>query len=119
MVMAVWCKVFELEFAGVGCDNPMQIVTAVWCASNLKKMRQTAITICRGLSHPTRSLSRIVCRGQEGPKDSKDTLRPDFQVNTRPRIFFKANVTTKKTKIQEDSCKEIQVYLINLRLFLS
>ncbi len=48
----------------------------------LKKVCQTAITICRELSHPTRSLSRIVCRGQEGPKGSKGTLRPDFQANT-------------------------------------
>ncbi len=32
---------------------------------------QTAITICRGLSHPTRSLSRIVCRGQQHPKAEK------------------------------------------------
>ncbi len=29
-------------------------------------------------------IHRIVCRGQEGPKGSKGTLRPDFQVNTRP-----------------------------------
>jgi hypothetical protein len=31
----------------------------------------------------------VVCRGQERPKIRKDTLRPDFQSNTRPRIFFK------------------------------
>ncbi len=43
---------------------------------------QTAITIGRGLSHSTRSLSRIVCKGQEHPKDSKGTLRPDFQAST-------------------------------------
>ena len=56
--------------------------------SNLKKMRQTARTICSGLPpHPTRSLSRIVCRGLQGPKGSKGTLRPDFQANIRPRIF--------------------------------
>jgi hypothetical protein len=63
----------------VGCDSLLQIVMAVWLASNLKKVHPMAITICRGLSHPTRSLSRIVCRGQEGPKGSKGTLRPDFQ----------------------------------------
>jgi hypothetical protein len=39
------------------------------------------------LSHLTRSLSKIVCRGQEGPTYSNDTLRPDFQANSRPRIF--------------------------------
>ncbi len=41
-------------------------------------------------SHPTRFLSRIVCRGQEGPKGRKGgTLRPDFQANTKSRIFLK------------------------------
>ncbi len=57
-------------------------------------MRQIAITIFRGLSHPTRSLSRIVSREQEGAKGSKGTLRPDFEANTRPRIFLKVIVTT-------------------------
>jgi hypothetical protein len=37
-------------------------------ASNFKKMQQ---------------------KGQEDPKSSTDTLRPDFQANTRPRIFLK------------------------------
>jgi hypothetical protein len=45
----------------------------------LKKVRQTAITICSGLLHPTLSHSRIVCRGWEGPKGSRFTLRPAFQ----------------------------------------
>ncbi len=67
---------------------------------------ETAITIGRGLSHPTRSLSRIVCRGQEHPKGSKGTLRPDFQARTRTRIFLKSQC---HHKIQGDSCKEIQV----------
>jgi hypothetical protein len=44
---------------------------------------------CSRLSHLTRSLSRIVCKGQERPKGSKDTLRPDFHANTRSRIFCK------------------------------
>jgi hypothetical protein len=39
-----------------------------------KKVRQIAITICIKLPNPTRSLSRIVRRGQEGPKGSKDTF---------------------------------------------
>jgi hypothetical protein len=46
--------------------------------------RQTDVIIGRGLSHPTRSLSKIVCRGQEDPIVSKGILRPDFQANTRP-----------------------------------
>ncbi len=85
----------------VGCDSSLQIVMAVWrlvwiqtfwvgCDSPLLTImvRQKAIIICRGLSHPTRSLSRIFCRGQERPKGRKGTLRPDFQANTRLRIFF-------------------------------
>ncbi len=31
-------------------------------------------------------------------KGSKGTLRPDFQASTRPRLFFKANVTTRYRK---------------------
>ncbi len=34
-----------------------------------------AITICSGLPNPSRSLSSIVCRGQEGPKGSKDIYK--------------------------------------------
>ncbi len=49
------------------------------------------------ITHTTRSLSRIVCIGQEGPKGSKGTLRPDFQANTRPRIK-KANITARYRK---------------------
>jgi hypothetical protein len=44
--------------------NAMQIAMAVWRDSNLKKVHETIFTICRGLLHPTRSLSWIVCRGQ-------------------------------------------------------
>ncbi len=88
IVMAVWHTFFESEFSGSGgCDNPLLTKTDIWHVSNLNK--KCAITICRGLSHLTRSLSRIVCRGQAGPKVSKSTLRPDFQPNKvlRSRIF--------------------------------
>jgi hypothetical protein len=77
----------------VRCDSPLQIVMAIWRALYFKKVRLTAITTCKGLTHPTRSPSRSVCRVQEGPKGSKGTLRPDFQANFRPRIFLKANVS--------------------------
>ncbi len=70
------------------------------------KVRQTVFIICRRLSHLTRSLSRIVCRGQEGPKGSKVTLRPNFQANTWPRIFFKSQF---HHKIQEGGCKKNKV----------
>jgi hypothetical protein len=66
----------------------------------LKKMREKAITISSQLSHPTRSLSRIVCRWQEG---SKDTLRPGFQANTWLMIFF----SQCRFQKQEGGCKEI------------
>jgi hypothetical protein len=78
----------------VDCDRPLLTIM----------VRQTAISICRRLSHPTRSLSRKVCRGQEGPRGRKGILRPDFQANTRPRIFFKSQC---HYKIQKDSCEEI------------
>jgi hypothetical protein len=66
----------------VGYNSPLQIIMAVCCASNFKKVCQTAITFCIGLPHPTKSLSRIVSRRQEGHKGSKGTLRPDIQANT-------------------------------------
>jgi hypothetical protein len=69
----VWIQTFW-----VGCDSPL--LNKLVC--------QMAITICRGLSHPTSSLNRIVCGVQERPKGRKGTLRPDLQANTRPRIFF-------------------------------
>ena len=64
----------------------------------LKPNKFGEITICRGLSHPSRLLIIIVCRGQERPKGRKGTLRPEFQANTRPRIFYKANVTPRYRK---------------------
>jgi hypothetical protein len=76
---------------------------AVLRVSIFKKVRQKVILICNGLAHPTRSLSRIACRGQEGPKGSKDTLRPDFQANTILRIFIKSQC---HHKIKEGDCKE-------------
>ncbi len=82
-----------MEFAGAGRDSPRQRVMAVWCASNLKKSAPNGHYY----------LQRAV------PKYSKGTLRPDFQVNTRHRFFFKANVTTRyrKTVVR----KSIQVLL--------
>jgi hypothetical protein len=36
------------------------------------------ISICSGLPNPTRSLNKIVCRGQEGLQGSKGILKPDI-----------------------------------------
>ncbi len=94
--MSVWCPCFWIWTSWVGHESSLQILMGVCRASNLKKGHQTAIS--RGMSHQTRSLSRIVCRGQEGTKGSKGTLRPDFQANIKSRIFFKANVTTRNRK---------------------
>jgi hypothetical protein len=52
--------------------------------------------------------------GQEGTKGSKGTQRPDFQANTRPRIFFKKPMSP---KIQEGGCKE-NPGIVSLRQFL-
>ncbi len=62
--------------------GPLQIFKKVYHLAN------ATVSPCSRLSHPTRSPSRIVCRGLEHPKCSKHTVRPDFQANTRPRIFF-------------------------------
>ncbi len=64
-VMAVWPLFVWIQTFWIGCDSPLLTII----------VRQKAITICRGLSHPTRSLSRIVCRGQERPKGKIGTLR--------------------------------------------
>jgi hypothetical protein len=45
----------------VGCVSLLLSIMARF------KLKKTAITICSGLSHPTRSLSRIVCREKEHP----------------------------------------------------
>jgi hypothetical protein len=39
----------------------------------------------------------VVCRGQERPTVRKGTLMPDFQANTRPRIFFKKAISPQDT----------------------
>ncbi len=77
----------------------MQTIMAVLRALNLKKVRQTAISICSGLPHPTSYRSRIVCRGQEGPKSSKGTLRHLIsRLMYLIYAFLKANVTTRNRK---------------------
>ncbi len=97
----------------VGCDSPLQIVMAVWhfvsiqtfwvgCDSPLPTImvHQTTITFCRGLSQPTRSLSRIVCRGQGGGSTLKAEKAFPGLIS-RPILdlgFFKANVTTRYRK---------------------
>ncbi len=58
-------------------------------------------------TRPDHSAEYIVCRGQEGTKGSQGTLRPDFQSDTRPKIFFIESQC--HHKIQKDSWKKIQV----------
>ncbi len=58
-------------------------------------------------TRPDHSAEYIVCRGQEGTKGNQGTLRPDFQSNTRPKIFFIESQC--HHKIQKDSWKKIQV----------
>jgi hypothetical protein len=62
--MAISCIIFEFELAALGAHVRKP---AVWCTSNKKKVLQTAINFCNALPHLSRSLSRIICRGQEGP----------------------------------------------------
>ncbi len=87
MAVAIFLK-FDLAGSGVTACFKLQIK---------KKVRQTAFTFCSGMPHPTRSLNRIVCRGQEGLKAVKTLLG----VISRPILdlcYFKANVTTRNTK---------------------
>jgi hypothetical protein len=65
--MAVWRTILKFEFSGPGVAAH-GILLWLFGALNFKKARRTATTICSGLSQLTRSLSRIVYRGQEGPK---------------------------------------------------
>ncbi len=59
----------------------LKLLRRVWqpSADNKVMVCQKAITICRGLSHLSRSFSRIVSRGQEHPKGRQGTSRPDIQ----------------------------------------
>jgi hypothetical protein len=100
IVTIVWHTFFKIWTSWVGCDSPLLKKIAVWRISNLKKWGHTAITIFRVLSYPIRSLSRIVCRGQERPKASKGMFRPDFQANIRPTIFFKMPMSPQDTRRQ-------------------
>jgi hypothetical protein len=61
---------------------------------SFKKACQKAIAFCSGQLHLTRSLSRIVCRWQEGPKGSKGTLRSDSKQIVDLGFFLNAKVTT-------------------------
>jgi hypothetical protein len=98
-VMAVWCHFLKFELTGTGVAACCLLQWLFGALQILKKAREIAITICSWLSQPTRSLSRIVCGVQEGPKGSKGTLRPDLQANTWPRLFkLKANVSTRNRK---------------------
>ncbi len=67
------------------------------CLAHLKKVCQTAITICSGLPHPTRSHSRIICRGREGPKASKLTLKACFPGQRLTYAFLKKTKSPQET----------------------
>jgi hypothetical protein len=69
-------KKFKLAGSGAGAQFTIQYDGCF--TSNFKKVQQMIIIISSGLPHPTRSLGRIVCRGQNGPEGSKGILKPDF-----------------------------------------
>jgi hypothetical protein len=71
--MAISRIIFKFEH--VTCEE-----TCCLAHFKFKKVLQTAINFCNAPPHLSRSLSRIICRGQEGPKYSKGTLRLDLQV---------------------------------------
>jgi hypothetical protein len=53
------------------------------------KVCQAAITVYSRLPHPTKLLSRIVCRGQGGFQGKKGTLKPDIGQQFTYDIFLK------------------------------
>ena len=78
------------------------VVMTIWRSSNFKNAKLPLLHICRGQSHPTRLLSRIVIVyiGHEGPKGSKVTFTTDFQAIFRPRFSFKKPVSPLDTERQ-------------------
>ncbi len=72
--MAIWCTCFWIWTCWVWFRSPLQAIIAVSRTSNLKKVRQTAITFCSGMPYPTRSCSSIVRRRQESPLMNKKGL---------------------------------------------
>ncbi len=88
--MAIWCTFIKIWTWWVGCGSLLQTIMAVWCTLNLKKVRQTVINYLPRAATPDQITRRIICRGQEGPKAIKSTLRPEIQANTWPIQFFKS-----------------------------
>ncbi len=80
-------------FSEGNADSLLQILRLFGLLQICKKVRLTTITICRGLSHTTRSLSRIVLRGQFG------TLRPILQTQD----FFLKQMSPQDTVRQQYS----------------
>jgi hypothetical protein len=70
----------------------------VWRISNFKQAHQMEFTIRSRLSHPTRSLSRIGCGGQEGPQGRKSTSGLISRPIIDQAFLNKANVHTRNRK---------------------
>jgi hypothetical protein len=87
----------------VGCDSPLQIEMAVWrpfCLNSnfLGRVWQPSAEyngVPKGHYYLQRAVTPYQITQQnslqraERPKVRKGKLRPDFQANTRPRIFLK------------------------------
>jgi hypothetical protein len=111
----------------VGCDSPLQIVMAVWhpfCLNfNFLGWVQQPSADNYGAPNGYFYLQRAVTpdqiaqensfRGQECPKGRKGILRPDFQINIKPRIFFKANVTTRYWKTGNLSIVSLRQFCVD------
>ncbi len=82
------------------CGSLLQTLMVVWCASNFINCAKQPLLSASGLPHPTTSLSRKVCRGQEGPKGGRKTLWGLINLCLK-KIFA--------TRNREGGCKEIQV----------
>ncbi len=97
--MAVWRYFLIFEFFG-SCVAACCKLLYNGCLARFKFKKKCAkrpILSAVWMPHPTRSLSRIICRGQEGFKAAKTLLG----VISRPILdlcYFKGNVTTRNRK---------------------
>ncbi len=101
--MAIWRTFLKTWSCWVRWGSSLQSIMLFSALQIFKKCTEQPLPSAAGWKHPTRSLSRIVCREQKGPKCSKGTMQ-----------FFETQET-------RSCCKEIQVYLSleNFELMMS
>jgi hypothetical protein len=88
------------------CDSSLQIVMAIWHASNLKKLRQRPLLFTEGCHTLTDHSAELFAEGRRALKAIKSLLGPISSPILDLGFFLKSQC---HHKIQEDSCKDIQL----------